>query len=192
MSGWISSRSPHSKYIVYMQIHTLETVSARSFGKGRQSWTSFRNLYLHLIKAKSSTIKMERGFVVRKKDSMLIQRGGLLDRAMGGMKSALTPDTVAGRFLSNASLLDSAPLLIWRYSCSSLERRRMDASSSSSASLSSISMFAGTSTSSFSGLLPLFFVYISLQIDLWTNSERISDLNPKPLKSHEFWDEHKE
>ncbi|GMN51419.1 hypothetical protein TIFTF001_020572 [Ficus carica] len=89
-------------------------MSAHSFVKGRRSWTSFGNPYLPLIEAKSSSVKMEGGFTVRRNDSMLIHRGGLLNRAMGGIDRISAPDTVAGRLLSDASLLDSAPFFLFK------------------------------------------------------------------------------
>ncbi|GMN64929.1 hypothetical protein TIFTF001_033993 [Ficus carica] len=71
------------------------------------------------------------------------------------METTPAPDTVASRFLSDASLLDTMPLLFWSRSCSSLNHQKTNASSLSSMSLSSRSMFARTSMSSSRGLLPL-------------------------------------
>ncbi|GMN56146.1 hypothetical protein TIFTF001_025267 [Ficus carica] len=71
-------------------------MSAHSFGKGRHSWTFFGNPYLFLIRAKSSSMKMERWFAIRNKDYVLIRCGGLLNRGMVGMERALAPDTITG------------------------------------------------------------------------------------------------
>ncbi|GMN23457.1 hypothetical protein TIFTF001_040461 [Ficus carica] len=138
-----------------MQIQPSNTVSARSFAKGRRSWTSFGNPYRPLIDAKSSLVKMEGGFAVCRNDSVLIRLGGLFNRAKGGIDRTPARDTVAGQLLSYSSLLDSAPFLFWKKSYSSFERRMTDVNSPSSASLSSKSMFDGTSTSFSSGCLPL-------------------------------------
>ncbi|GMN55246.1 hypothetical protein TIFTF001_024367 [Ficus carica] len=73
-----------------------DTVSACSFGKGRRSWTSFGNPYRPLMSDKSSSVKTERGFDVRKNDSALRRGGGLLSRAIGGIDKTHAPDVVAG------------------------------------------------------------------------------------------------
>ncbi|GMN63762.1 hypothetical protein TIFTF001_032826 [Ficus carica] len=44
-----------------------------------------------MIRANSSSVKMEWGFTIHKKDSVLFQCGGLLNRAIGGMERAPVP-----------------------------------------------------------------------------------------------------
>ncbi|GMN68353.1 hypothetical protein TIFTF001_037432 [Ficus carica] len=71
-------------------------MSARSFEKGRRSWTSFENPYRPLIADKSLFVKMEGGFDVLRNDSILSLHGGLVSRAIGGIDKTPAPDLVAG------------------------------------------------------------------------------------------------
>ncbi|GMN21316.1 hypothetical protein TIFTF001_043293 [Ficus carica] len=135
--------------MVYIHIYPSDTVSARSSLKGRRSWTSLGNPNRPLISDKSSSVKTERGFDVRKNDSTLKRRGGLVNRAIGGIDKTSAPDVVAGQLLSNASLLVPVFVLLCSNSYSNLERRMVDASSSSLELLSLESVLVhSTSTSS--------------------------------------------
>ena len=149
-------------------------VSARLLGKGRRSWTSFGNPYWPLIADKSSSIKMEGGFDVRRNDSTLSLRGCLFSRAIGGINRIPALDTIAGRFLSDASLLVSAPFRIWRESYSAFEWWRTDAYSSLSKSLLLELLLVHSTTTSLMGCFPL---SMGLQTNIWTKDERILDLS---------------
>ena len=166
----IRSWSPHLKYIVYIQGQPSDSVFARLFGKGRRSWTSFGNPYRPLMDDKSSSIKMEGGFDVQRNDYTLSWRGGLLSRAIGGIDKIPAPDTVAGRLLSNASLLVSAPFRSWRDLYLAFEWWRTEAHSSSPESLSLELLLVQSMTSSLMGCFPL-ALSMGLQTNIWRMME---------------------
>ncbi|GMN69162.1 hypothetical protein TIFTF001_038209 [Ficus carica] len=94
---------------MYIHIQPSDTVSAHSFGNRRRSWTSFGNPYRPLMDDKSSSVKTERGFNVCRNYSTLSLCGGLVNRAIRGVNTIPSPETIAGRFLSDASLLVRHP-----------------------------------------------------------------------------------
>ncbi|GMN69679.1 hypothetical protein TIFTF001_038722 [Ficus carica] len=173
--------------MVYMHIHPSDTVSARSSLKGRRSWTSFGNLNRPLMSDKSSSVKTDRGFDVRRKDSTLKRRGGLVSRAMGGIDKTSAPDVDAGQLLFEASLLVPAPIRVCWNSCLNLERRMVDVNSSSSELLSLESVLVhSTSTSSI-------ICFFGSQTKSRTKDERISDLKASTeSKPYVVLDEHEE
>ncbi|GMN58510.1 hypothetical protein TIFTF001_027611 [Ficus carica] len=61
---------------------------------------------------KSSSVKLEGWFDVRRNDSTLSQHGSLFNRAIGRIDKIPAPDIVTGRLFSDASLLVSVPFRI--------------------------------------------------------------------------------
>ena len=134
--------------MVYIHIHPSDTVSARSSFKGRRGWTSFGNPYWPLMSYKSSSVKTEWGFNVRRNDSTLQQRGGLVNRAIGGIDKASAPDVITSWLLSDASLLVPMSLQLCSNSYSNFKRRMVDASLPSSELLSLESVLVHSTSAS--------------------------------------------
>ncbi|GMN58294.1 hypothetical protein TIFTF001_027395 [Ficus carica] len=74
----------------------------------RRSQTLLGNPYRPRMSTRSSSVKMEGGFAIRKNDYVLIRRGSLVNRAIRGIVMAPVPNTIAGQFLSKALSLDPA------------------------------------------------------------------------------------